>query len=120
MAEGQSSSDRGDEGARAPSSTRTSLGIILGVLLLVIGMPMANSIRIPGGLDPSWWWCLAAAISLIPFSLWRYSASSRANRLLRLVACGVALLSLGALLIEHYAFTHWEEPLRCGLHPGVP
>jgi hypothetical protein len=89
-------------------------------VLLVIGVPMANRVRIPGGLDPSWSWCLAVAVGLIPLGVWGYSASSRAHRLLRLVACGVALLSLGMLLIEHYAFTHWEEPLRYGLHPNVP
>ena len=33
---------------------------------------------------------------------------------------GDLLMSLGILLIEHYAFTHWEEPLRYGVDVRVP
>src|SRR5436305_708856 len=101
-------------------SARALFAIILGGLLLVIFTPVALSVRIPGGLDPSWPWCAAAALGLIPFSLWGYRASKRAGRLLRLFACGIALASLGILLIEHYAFTHWEQPLRYGVQVRVP
>jgi hypothetical protein len=96
-------------------------GVIAGGSVgLLIYMPLALQVRIPGGSSGHWWGCLFASLLLIGFSIWGYRSGPRSARLRCIALCFPPLIVLGILLIEKYALEAWEIPMAYGIRVKVP